>query len=219
MEYPIKVNYEYTNNTYRAKQWLDNLPDLFAADFEVASKYTKKEKDTFMYRLQNNNLSFEEYRTTLQKYTSDGLSHPSLTVITHLSVGWSDNEGYVIVCDTDAIRNLVCNFLVSTNKTQIWHNACYDFLRIHYLTHKLPKNYIDTQLLAKSLLNNANPFKDRTGLKELMAYAYGDWAISKENFTLEEMWKEETIRYSATDSCATYKLYEDIQAELKKWSI
>ena len=52
-----------------------------------------------------------------------------------------------------------------------------------------------------------------------MAYAYGDWAISKENFTLEEMWKEETIRYSATDSCATYKLYEDIQKELKKWSI
>ena len=59
MEYPIKVNYEYTSNTYRAKQWLDSLPDLFAADFEVASKYTKKEKDTFMYRLQNNNLSFE----------------------------------------------------------------------------------------------------------------------------------------------------------------
>ena len=219
MEYPIKVNYKYTNNTYKAKQWLDNLPDLFAADFETASKYTKKEKDTFMYRLQHNNLSFEEHRQLLQKYTSNGLSHPSLTVITHLSIADSYNNGYVIVCDSDSIRELICNFLVTTNKTQIWHNACFDFLRIYYITHKIPKQYIDTQLLSKSLLNNANPLKDKTGLKELMAYAYGDWAISKDEFTLEDMWKESTIRYSATDSCATYKLYEDIQAELKKWSI
>ena len=219
MEYPIKVNYQYTNNMYRAKQWLDNLPNLFAADFEVSSKYTLEEKEIFKYRLDNNDLSFEERRLLLQKLSSNGLSHPSLTVITHLSVGWSNKDSYVIICDNNQIRKLVYNFLITTSKTQIWHNACFDFLRIYYITHKIPKQYIDTQLLSKSLLNNANPLKDKTGLKELMAYAYGDWAISKDEFTLEDMWKESTIRYSATDSCATYKLYEDIQAELKKWSI
>ena len=33
MDTPIIVNYEYTNNLYKAKQWLQGLPDLFAADF------------------------------------------------------------------------------------------------------------------------------------------------------------------------------------------
>lgn len=124
MEYPIKVNYQYTNNMYRAKQWLDNLPDLFAADFEVSSKYSLEEKEVFKYRLDNNDLSFEERRLLLQKLSSNGLSHPSLTVITHLSVGWSDRDSYVIICDNNQIRKLVYNFLTTTPKTQIWHNCC-----------------------------------------------------------------------------------------------
>lgn len=219
MEYPIKVNYQYTNNMYRAKQWLDNLPDLFAADFEVSSKYSLEEKEVFKYRLDNNNLSFEERRLLLQKLSSNGLSHPSLTVITHLSVGWSDRDSYVIICDNNQIRKLVYNFLITTPKTQIWHNCCFDFKHISYNTGKLPINYIDTQLLAKSILNDANSFRDKTSLKDLMAYAYGDWAISKENFTLEEMWDENMIRYAATDSPATYKLYQDILRDLNKWKI
>ena len=219
MEYPIKVNYQYTNNMYRAKQWLDNLPDLFAADFEVSSKYTLKEKEVFKYRLDNNDLSFEERRLLLQKLSSNGLSHPSLTVITHLSIGWSDRDSYVIICDNNQIRKLVYNFLITTSKKQIWHNCCFDFKHILYNTSKIPINYIDTQLLAKSILNDANSFRDKTGLKDLMAYAYGDWAISKENFTLEEMWDENMIRYAATDSPATYKLYQDILSDLNKWKI
>ena len=219
MEYPIKVNYEYTNNLYKAKQWLDNLPELFAADFEVASRFTLKEKELIKYRLDNYKLSFEEQRILLQQLTSDGLSHPSLTVITHLSVGWSDRDSYVIVCDNPAIRNLVHQFLTTTPKQQLWHNAVFDFKHIFYHTGVLPNNYIDTQLLAKSILNDADSFKDRTGLKELMAYAYADWAISKEDFTLEEMWSESMIKYAAIDSPACFRLYHDILESLNKWKI
>ena len=219
MEYPIKVNYEYTNNLYKAKQWLDNLPELFAADFEVASKFTLKEKELIKYRLDNYKLTFEERRVLLQQLTSDGLSHPSLTYITHLSVGWSDRDSYVIICDNPAIRNLVYQFLTTTPKQQLWHNAVFDFKHIFYHTGVLPSNHIDTQLLAKSILNDADSFKDRTGLKELMAYAYADWAISKEDFTLEEMWSESMIKYAATDSCACMLLYEDIQSSLNSWKI
>ena len=219
MEYPIKVNYEYTNNLYKAKQWLDNLPELFAADFEVASKFTLKEKELIKYRLDNYKLTFEERRVLLQQLTSDGLSHPSLTVITHLSVGWSDRDSYVIVCDNPAIRNLVYQFLTTTPKQQLWHNAVFDFKHIFYNTGVLPSNYIDTQLLAKSILNDADSFKDRTGLKELMQYKYGTWAISKDDFVLEEMWSSGTILYSAIDSCATFALYQDILEDLKSWKI
>ena len=219
MEYPIKVNYEYTNNLYKAKQWLDNLPKLFAADFEVASRFTLKEKELIKYRLDNYKLSFEEQRILLQQLTSDGLSHPSLTVITHLSVGWSDRDSYVIVCDNPAIRNLVYQFLTTTPKQQLWHNAVFDFKHIFYNAGLLPRKYIDTQLLSKCLLNDANPFRDLTGLKELMAYSYGDWALSKDMFTLENMWEEDTIRYAATDSTSCFKLYEDISLDLGKWKI
>ena len=219
MDSPIVVNYEYTNNLYKAKQWLFNLPDLFAADFEVASKYTKKEKELIKHRLANYKLAFEKERVLLQQLTSDGLSHPSLTVITHLSVGWTDRDSKVIVCDNPAIRNLVYQFLTTTPKQQLWHNAVFDFKHIFYHTGVLPSNYIDTQLLAKSILNDADSFKDRTGLKELMGYAYGDWAISKEDFTLEEMWSESMIKYTATDSCACMLLYNDILEDLSKWKI
>ena len=219
MDYPIQVNYEYTNNLYKAKKWLQGLPDLFAADFEVASKFTAKEKEHIKYKLDNYRLKDESERILLQQLTSNGLSHPSLTVITHLSVGWSDKDSYVIVCDSPAIRNLVYQFLITTPKQQLWHNAVFDFKHIFYHTGVLPSNYIDTQLLAKSILNDADSFKDRTSLKELMGYAYGDWAISKEDFTLEEMWSESMIKYAATDSPATYKLYQDILEDLSKWKI
>ena len=219
MDYPIQVNYEYTNNLYKAKKWLQGLPDLFAADFEVASKFTAKEKEHIKYKLDNYHLKNESERILLQQLTSNGLSHPSLTVITHLSVGWSDKDSYVIICDSPAIRNLVYQFLITTPKQQLWHNAVFDFKHIFYHTGILPSNYIDTQLLAKSILNDADSFKDRTSLKELMGYAYGDWAISKEDFTLEEMWSESMIKYAATDSPATYKLYQDILEDLNKWKI
>jgi hypothetical protein len=219
MDYPIQVNYEYTNNLYKAKQWLQSLPDLFAADFEIASKYTKQQKDVIKLRLAPEDKASETYRVLLQQLVSDGLSHPSLTVVTHLSVGWSERDSYVIVCDNDHIRKFVFEFLITTDKTQLWHNSVFDFKHIFFHTSHLPNKYIDTQLLAKSLLNDADSFKDRTGLKELMSYAYGSWAVAKESFTLEEMWDENMLRYTATDPCATYKLYQDILEGLEQWKI
>lgn len=219
MDYPIKVDYQSTNNAYKAKKWLDDVPELFAADFEVASKFTLKDKELTKYRLDNQNLSFEQKRVLLQQLTSDGLSHPSLTYITHLSVAWSERDSIVIICDSASIRKLVYNFLVSTNKMQLWHNAVFDFKHIFYNTQLLPKNYIDTQLLSKCLLNDASAIRDSTKLKELMAYAYGDWALSKDTFTLENMYEENTLRYSATDATACFKLYEDIKGDLEKWKI
>lgn len=218
MDYPISVHYEYTDNMYKARQILDSLPDLFAADFEVSPKWTKQELKLLKLRY-NYATDFETKRVLNQQLTANGLSHPKLTVITHLSLGVSDRQAYVIVCSSHAIRQLICTFLTQTEKTQLWHNATFDFGHIFYEIGCLPKNFIDTQLLAKAILNDANGFKNQTRLKELMAYAYGDWAISKDNFILEEMWDENMIKYCATDSCATYKLYQDIMEDQKKWKI
>lgn len=211
MDFPIKVNYKYTNNCYLADKWLNELPDVFAADFEVASKFTDREKHLLQYRLTHNPLSREEKRILRQRIESNGLSHPSLTVITHLSVAWSTDSAFVIICDSDSIRKLVTRFLVTTDKLQLWHNCGFDFKHIHYLQHDIPHHFVDTQLLAKSILNDADSVKGDTGLKSLMAYAYADWAMVRDSdFLLESTWNEDMIRYSATDACATYHLYQDI---------
>jgi hypothetical protein len=219
MELPTKVNYKVTSNMYEASKWLNDLPDLIACDFEAASKFTQKEKNFIKYKLDNYNLSFEDRRVLNQQYNSNGLSHPSLTVLTHFSVAWSTDASFVIILNDSRIREFVIRYLISTESKQLWHNCSFDFKHIYYLSSKLPINYIDTQLLAKSLLNNANPFKDRVGLKELMGYKYGQWQLSKDNFVLEEMYKEETLRYAATDSCATYALYESMLESLEAWRI
>ena len=209
-----QVEWESTDNAYRASQWLENLPDLFAADFETASIYSSKTTQELLKLkldlIPDDDAHFEQHRLVLQQYEADGLSHPSLTCITHLSVGWSDHEAKVIICPNEQMRKLVCNFLVSTEKKQLWHNATFDFKHILWNTGKLPKNYVDTMLLAKCILNDANQFRNDVRLKSLMAYAYGTWAISKDNFTLDEMYDENMLKYSATDACATYKLYQDI---------
>ena len=41
--YSIEVQYQSTNVAKVAKAWLNNLPNMFAADFETAIRYTKQE--------------------------------------------------------------------------------------------------------------------------------------------------------------------------------
>lgn len=219
MQISLPIDYEFTNDIYKAKKWLENMPDIIACDFEVASKFTAKEKELIQFKLNNYRLGDEERRVLQQQLVSNGLSHPSLTVITHFSIAESYSKSYVIICDIHRIRQLICNYLINTNKLQLWHNAQFDWKHIHYYTNSFPKNYLDTMLLARSLLNNANSMYSKVGLKELMSYTFGEWAISKDSFTLEEMWNPKTIKYAAIDTLATFKLYEDIQEEITKWRI
>ena len=214
MKTAIHVNYEYSDNIAIIHKWFDSIDYMFAADFETASRYTKKEKEVFAYRITNRKLSEEEERTTLQKYLSNGISHPSLTVITHLSIATSEDDAKVIVCSNNEVRKAVFNFLTSTDKLQLWHNCAFDFKHIYYNTHKFPKNYLDTLQLCRCLLNDADGAKNLVGLKHLMGYAYGSWAISKDSFELEEMWDENMLKYAATDAAATFKLYQSIVEEV-----
>ena len=219
----VQVEYEFTANAWRAYLWLQNLPDLFAADFETASLWSGKAQQELLKvqlgLLPEDDAHFEKRRELLQKLEADGLSHPSLTTITHLSVAWSDHEAKVIVCVDKQTKELVCKFLTDTDKKQLWHNATFDFKHILWNAGSIPKNYVDTMLLAKCILNDANQFRNDVRLKSLMQYAYGAWAISKDNFTLDEMWDENMIKYSATDACATYKLYQDIMKDQNNASV
>lgn len=215
----IPINYKYTNNAEEAETWLRELPELIACDFETASRFKTTTKECL--KLSVDRISDLKEKIKISQYIeSTGLSHPSLSTVTHLSIAWSDRDAIVLVCDNDTIIKTMYNYLVTTDNKQLWHNGGnFDFKFIYHHTKKLPKNYIDTLLLAKTLINDANANEARVNLKDLMGWKYGRWAQVKEGlFTLENMYNETMIKYAATDACATYSLYQDIKNDIDAYN-
>lgn len=206
----IEVDYIYTADSTKALKWLTALPDIFAADFEVAVKYTPQQINHFKTLLDNKSITKRTRITLESKIKATALDHPSHTCLTHFSCAWSETDAFVLVLDNEEICNTLLEFLVTTDKKQIWHNASFDFKHIYHYTRKLPKNYEDSQIRAKCILNHVETWKANTGLKELAGKWYGDWGISSDNFDVSQMYEDKVIRYAATDACATYKLWESI---------
>lgn len=200
------IKYYYTEGINSTITLLNSIDKPTAFDFETASKYNKAERTLALDNLTNNNDNIELYK---QAYIT-GLSYPSETVLTHL--GFSNNEqlGYVIILNNDKVKNTVLDFLVNTDILQIWHNAVFDFRHIYYHTNKFPKHYIDTRLFIKTKKNNVNHFLGTTSLKLLMRKHYGEWEKERTEFEIENIYDERLINYTATDVCATYKLYNMI---------
>ena len=213
----IQVKYQQTNDSKTALEFLKELEKapLFAWDLEIAVKYTPAQLEHFKSILNSTTIS-KRTRITLQsKLQATALDHPSHCTITHCSLAASENEAYVIIIDNDKVRDVVLNFLVTTNTKQVLHNASFDFKHIYHYTKKLPKNYEDSQIRAKCILNHVETWKANTGLKELAGKWYGDWGISSDNFDISQMYQDKVIRYAATDACATYKLWESITEYVK----
>ena len=206
----IKVQYKSTRDPTKAKELLESLVQYpyIGLDFETASKYSVQEVELMQEELKKEDLDFFLRKELEAKIKVDGLSHPSQTVITHLNIAWSNNEAYVLLVDTDEMLELIMDFLVNSEIKQIWHNASFDFKHIYYHTGKMPKDYEDTQIYSKTILNHCENYKSKTGLKLLAGAAYGDWALSADSFTKDRMYDEVVIKYAATDACATVWVYE-----------
>lgn len=207
VRHSIKVDYEYTNKPEVAKKWLESLPDLFSADFETAVRYSKEEQKQAKLLAQDENLPKKERVEQMAIARADALGHPYHCTITHLSVAVSEDKGYVIIIDSQEIADVVLEFIVTTDKTQVWHNYSYDGRFIMYYGDANAKNVEDTQIFAKTLLNHVEIRKAGTGLKQLAGQWYGDWGISSDNFTIEQQYDEKVLKYAAIDACATLKLW------------
>jgi len=211
----IQVNYESTNDPNTAKQWLEGLPDLIAADLETALRYSKTELQEAKEKMQDERLSKKERIRYQAIAKATALGHPYHCTITHVNIAWTEEDAYVFIIDNKAIADLVLNFLITTKKKQIWHNYGYDGRFMRYYADKDPIDIEDTQILAKTLINHVETYKARTGLKELMGPYYGDWGIDAENFDLEKQHDPKVIKYSAIDAAATFKLWNDLQTFIK----
>lgn len=56
------------------------------------------------------------------------------------------------------------------------------------------------------------PGKANTGLKDLAGRWYGAWAISSDNFTLDQMYEEHVLEYAAIDACSCLKLWQELNS-------
>jgi len=206
----IKVSYDSTNKAIVANRKLREIAkhSMIACDFEVAVKYSQDELDRFKEITEDPKITYLGRKRALAKLKATALDHASHCTITHLSIAWSDRDSYVFILDNPEITNRVLAFLTTTTQLQIWQNASYDFRHIIYRTGLVPKNYTDTAIYAKTLVNHVDIQKATVGLKELAGHVYGAWGISEDNFTIEQMYEEHMLKYAATDACATYWIFE-----------
>lgn len=121
----IQVSYSSTTNINIADKWireLDKKP-ILAMDFEVALKYTPEELAHYKSVFNDPTSSKRDYRAAQAILNATALDHPSHTVLTHLSVAWSDSDAYVFILDNSRITKRVLYWLTHTLTTQVWHNA------------------------------------------------------------------------------------------------
>lgn len=204
----IKINYESTNDHAVAKKWLNALPSIFAADLETAVRYSPEEVKEAKIKMLDTDLKRIEQIKYQVIANATALGHPYHCTITHCSIAYSEKDAYVFIIDNQEIADVLLDFLVTTQKTQVWHNYCYDGKFLRYYGNGDAINVEDTQILAKTLINHVEIFKAKTGLKELMGAWYGDWAISADNFTVDQQYEEHVLHYAAIDACATFKLWD-----------
>jgi hypothetical protein len=207
VEHSIEVQYQSTNDPETAKEWLNSLPEVFSADFETAVRYSNEVLEDAKQKMVDETLPKKERIVYQAIAKSSALGHPSHCTITHCSIAYSEKDAYVFIIDDQPIADVVLDFLVETDRTQVWHNYSYDGRFLRYYAGKDVKNVEDTQVFAKTLINHVETFKARSGLKDLAGHWYGDWGISADNFTLAQQYEEHVIKYAAIDACATYKLW------------
>lgn len=210
VQHSIQVDYQTTSDAATASEWLQTLPDMFAADFEAALRYPQEHIDNAkeMLKLGGNELTKKELIQYQSLVNASALGHPSHCIITHCSIASSEKDAFVFIIDNQEIADVVLDFLTETDRTQVWHNYCYDGRLIRYYQGTDAKNVEDTQILAKTLINHSDVLKAGTRLKDLAGDWYGDWGISADNFTLDQQYEEHVLKYAAIDACATYKLWE-----------
>lgn len=178
-------------------------------DFEIRYKYTS------IPYIAKQWLEALDVDIVALDFEATGLGHPSKEGLTHLSLATSSTEGFVLIFENYMMEKIVLRWLVETPIKQLWHNFTFDGKHIYFRKGKLPKDYEDTQQLAKTLLNHVEVWKANTSLKELMGWKYGNWAIAADNFGYEKMKDSNVIKYAQIDSMATFHLWEDIQKGLR----
>jgi hypothetical protein len=213
----IHVNYNVYVSNYAIKKQLPKLlakHSILAFDTETRSVYNKELRKEATEYLKSVNTSDLLYKQALIVSASSGLSFPSITKTTHFVFAESRYKSHVVVCNTPEIEMFVWQLVADYDGKFIVHNALFDLKIMYKRVGSFPKNFEDTSLMVKCLINHVNIWKAKVGLKELMGSYYPTrWALMND-YEPENLKDPKFIEYAAIDGCATYYLAELIQEEL-----
>jgi ribonuclease D len=115
-----------------------------------------------------------------------------------------------------AVEMIIWNWLAKYEGLIIVHNSLFDLKLMYHRVKKFPKNYEDTQLLAKTFVNHVDIWKAKVGLKELVGDHYlPAWSLF-DTYEPKNLRDPKFLMYAATDGCATILLYEQLEEHINK---
>ena len=193
-------------------------PEVYWTDDATTTKrWLSKLPDTFAYDTETMGLAIKD----IGKYTMHSFS--------------IDIIRSIVIIDTPETREVILDFLVTTEKKIICHNIAFDMRPVYRYTGKFFKDYEDTQLIAQAYMNHTG--LQAYSLKALAGNLYGDWAKAKTSFELYEdsthyensnltyfgktaditKYNLPLIYYAGVDTCGTIFLWQKFSSIDPEW--
>lgn len=212
----IHVDFQVVSTRYHIDKALQDLwtRPMISFDTETRGVYPPEERAVAVLALKQDDLPIDQRRLASLVANNTGLSFPDIVRVTHFVFGVSIHESVIIICDNDRLEMYLWDWVSRYPGTFLIHNTMYDLKIMYNRIKKLPLQYEDTALLAKCLLNNADVWKSRIGLKELMSEDYDpSWPLI-EDYEPVNLRDPKFLKYASIDGAATFKLWEDMQEHI-----
>lgn len=192
---------------------LVNIP-LMSFDIETKGLYSKEERKEAAKLLASGELSLEQHKLASVVANNNGLSFPSLTTTTHFIFGLSKDYSVILIPNSQYFEQVIWNRIKNYQGKLIIHNAGFDLKVMYHRIGELVQDFEDTSIMAKCLINNADSWRAKVGLKELMGSHYSpSWSLYDE-YEPEDPADPKFLEYAAIDGAATYFLYELIMENM-----
>ena len=214
----INVDYDLYVSNYSVRNKLPKLLErcsLLSFDTETRSVYDKNLREEASQYLKDVDTSDLYYKQAMVVTSSSGLSYPSITRTTHFVFGESRCKSHVVVCNTPELELFVWKLVAKYEGKLLVHNSLFDLKIMYQRVGSLPKDFEDTALLVKCLINHVNIWKAKTGLKELMGSYYSPKWTMMNDYEPEDFKNKDFIVYTAIDGASTFYLWELIKEELE----
>jgi len=210
----IHVNYEVASTNYGISRMLQKLNNynIMSLDLETQSVYSQeeiKEAKQLVKSKEFSEYSRDDQKLLKQVAKASGLSNPTLVKVTHFIFGVSEDFSYILISTNPQTEQRIWEWVSNYQGKLVLHNALFDLKIMYNRVQQLPLGYEDTQIEAKCLINDADEFKARTGLKLLMGDYYDPkWVLlDEEGYNSTNYKKESFLRYAAIDGASTFLLY------------
>lgn len=213
----IAVEYDLYSSDYNIRKKLPKLLasfDVLSFDTECRSVYSKEERAEATNYLKDSHTSDPLYKQARVVAESSGLSYPSLVNVTHFIFGESRSKSHVIVCTSPELEMFIWKEIAKFGGKLLVHNSLFDLKIMYERIGTLPKDFVDTALIVKSMINHVDIWKAKVGLKDIMGDHYDPkWQLMND-YEPDDLKLKSFLMYAAVDGCSTFYLHELIQEEI-----